>query len=150
MSSLRLEIITPENVRAACRVAVAPEQNAFVAPVPVSLAEAYAYGDRAWPRLVMDGDQAVGFVMAGIDPAAENENHRYGIWRLNVDAAHQGKGYGRFAIAEVLAELRRRGARRATVSWVEADGGPRDFYLKLGFTPIGEDGGETVGEIALD
>jgi diamine N-acetyltransferase len=148
--SPRLEIITPENVRAACRVAVTPEQNSFVAPVPISLAEAYVHAEKAWPRLIVDGDDAVGFVMAGINPTAENESRRYGIWRLNIDAAHQGKGYGRFAVGEVLAEFRRRGARRATVSWVEGDGGPRDFYLKLGFTPIGEHDGETVGEIVLD
>ncbi len=148
--SLRLEKITPDNVRAACRIAVAPEQNRFVAPVPVSLAEAYAYGDSAWPRLVVDGETPVGFVMAGFNPEAEDQDHRYGIWRLNIDAAHQGKGYGRFAVAEVLAEARRRGATKATVSWVEGDGGPREFYLRLGFVPTDRvHGEEVVGEIAL-
>lgn len=147
---LRLEKITPQNVRAACRIAVTPEQARFVAPVTDSLADAYAYGEPAWPRLIVDGDTPVGFVMAGFNPDAENPDHRCGIWRLNIDAAHQGKGYGRFAVTEVLAEARRRGATKATVSWVEGDGGPRGFYLKLGFVPTGRRAGdEVVGEIAL-
>jgi diamine N-acetyltransferase len=50
----------------------------------------------------------------------------------------------------VLAEARRRDARRATVSWAEGAGGPREFYLKLGFVPVGVDHGETVGAITLD
>lgn len=149
--SLRLEKITRENVRAACRIAVAPEQNQFVAPVPVSLAEAYVSGDLAWPRLVVDGDTPVGFVMASFNPDAENPDHRYGIWRLNIDAAHQGRGYGRFAVTEVLAEARRQGATKATVSWIEGDGGPRGFYLRLGFVATDRRAGdEVVGEIALD
>lgn len=43
---------------------------------------------------------------------------RCGIWRLNIAAAWQGKGYGRFAGHSVLDEARRRGQTRATVLWV--------------------------------
>jgi diamine N-acetyltransferase len=38
----RLETVTPENVALACNIKVDPEQEAFVAPVAVSLTEAYA------------------------------------------------------------------------------------------------------------
>ncbi|MFG2666452.1 GNAT family N-acetyltransferase [Streptomyces sp. NPDC048387] len=37
---------------------------------------------------------------------------RSGIWRLNVSADHQAKGYGRFAVRAVTAKLRRRGSGR--------------------------------------
>ena len=67
---MHLAKITPENVDGACALRVLPAQEKFVAPVVKSLAEAYAHGDRAWPRLIMDGDR-VGFLMLGIDPKGE-------------------------------------------------------------------------------
>jgi diamine N-acetyltransferase len=147
---LRLAEIRPDNVRAACQVAVAPEQEKFVAPVVFSLAEAYAQPDVAWPRLVYDGDEAVGFVMGGFDPDSPVPVFRCGVWRLNIAAGKQGRGYGRFAVEGVFAEARRRGQRRATVLWVPGPGGPGDFYLKLGFRPTGEEiDGQVVGAIDL-
>jgi diamine N-acetyltransferase len=50
-TSVRLEAITSENVGAACRLKVRPEQEGVVAPVAWSLAEAYANSEIAWPRL---------------------------------------------------------------------------------------------------
>src|SRR5262245_51558467 len=116
--NLRLETIARDNVMAACRIAVRPDQDSFVAPVAVSLAEAYVQPDVAWPRLVVDGDEPVGFVMGAFEPDSPVEFFRCGIWRLNISADHQGKGYGRFAVEGVLAEARRRGQDRATVLWV--------------------------------
>jgi diamine N-acetyltransferase len=39
--SVRLAKLTPDNVQAACSLRVKPEQEKFVAPVAMSLAEAY-------------------------------------------------------------------------------------------------------------
>jgi diamine N-acetyltransferase len=151
MTSLRLEEVTTANVMDACRLKVRPEQENYVAPVVWSLAAAYAYGERAWPRLVYDGDELVAFIMGAFDPDNENPAHRCGIWRLNVSADHQGQGYGRFAVLRLIAEARRRGQKRVTVSWVPGDHTPEGFYLKLGFRPTGEvHDGEIEGELLLD
>jgi diamine N-acetyltransferase len=153
--TLRLVELTPDNVRAACRIEVKPEQQAFVAPVTQSIAEAYVHYSTAWPRLVQDDDHVVGFVMGNFDPANEIAAFRAGIWRLNIAGDEQGRGYGRFAVEAVAAEARRRGQKRITVLWVQGDGGPEGFYLRLGFSPTGEimtDGagrGEVVGELML-
>jgi diamine N-acetyltransferase len=150
MSTPRLEPITRDNVYAACGVTVRPDQQHLVAPVVMSLAEAYAYGETAWPRLVLDDGAAVAFVMGGFDPDAPVDAFRCGIWRLNVAAEHQGRGYGRFAVDAVLAEARRRGSNRATVLWKPGPDGPERFYLRLGFRPTGEIlQEEVVGEISL-
>ncbi|HEX6146745.1 MAG TPA: GNAT family N-acetyltransferase [Acidimicrobiia bacterium] len=142
-----LREITPENVGAAVRIEVRPEQSDFVAPVVYSLAEAYAQPDVAWPRLVVDGGQAVAFVMGAFDPSADPDFFRCGIWRLNVGAEHQGKGYGRFAVESVLDEARLRGQVRATVLWVPGEAGPEGFWREMGFEPTGEDfHGQVVGE----
>ena len=150
LKNLRLEKITRENVSNACRIAVRPDQESFVAPVAMSLAEAYVQPEITWPRLVYDGDEAVGFVMGAFDPDCPIEFFRCGIWRLNIGAGHQGKGYGRFAVEGVLAEARRRGQSRATVLWEPGPGGPEGFYLRLGFRPTGEVfDGEVVGALSL-
>ncbi|MFD3687351.1 hypothetical protein ACFWTE_21370 [Nocardiopsis sp. NPDC058631] len=77
--SLRTAEITPENVGTALEVKVREDQNAFVAPVGRSLAQAYASRATAWPRLILDGDGAVGFVMANFEPDAEDPDFRCGI-----------------------------------------------------------------------
>ncbi|MEU0236633.1 GNAT family N-acetyltransferase [Nocardiopsis sp. NPDC006198] len=149
--SLRLAEITPANLDAALGVKVREDQNAFVAPVERSLAEAYASRATAWPRLVVDGDEAVGFVMANFAPGEEEPDFRCGIWRLNIAGDAQGRGYGRFAVAAVAAEARVRGNRRLTVMWVPGGGGPEGFYLGAGFRPTGRVmGGQVVGEMVLD
>lgn len=150
MTTLSAETITPANVAAACQLAVEPHQRKFVAPVAVSLAEAYTQPAVAWPRLVLDDGEPVAFVMGAFDPGAELDFFRCGIWRLNVGAGVQGRGYGRFAVETVLEEARRRGNTTATVLWIPAEGGPEEFYLKLGFKPTGQTfNGEVVGRIEL-
>ena len=99
--AMRLELVTKENVREACALKVHPAQERFVARVAFSLAEAYVYGDMAWPRVVVDGDRVVGFVMVAIQPDEPIEAFRFCLWRLAVAAEEQGKGYGRFAVEQV-------------------------------------------------
>jgi diamine N-acetyltransferase len=142
--------ITADNIDKAVGITLRPGQERFVAPVVQSLAEAYVH-PVAWPRLVVDGGEAVGFVMGSFDPDNELDFFRCGIWRLNIDGDHQGRGYGRSAVQGVVDEARRRGERRVTVLWVPGDGGPEGFYLKLGFAPTGQEFyGQTVGELFID
>ncbi|MEU5209535.1 GNAT family N-acetyltransferase [Streptomyces sp. NPDC020742] len=153
-TSLRLEKVTPDNVEAACALRVRPDQEGLVAPVARSLAEAYVQPDIAWPRLIFDGEQLVGFVMGfflvRFDPDNPADRLRSGLWRLNIAADQQGRGYGRFAVESVCAELRRRGQSRATVTWVPGEHGPEGFYQRLGFVRTGEmSGDQVVGELDL-
>ncbi len=150
MTTLRLAEVTSDNVGAACDLSVAPHQERYVAPVARSLAEAYTQPGVAWPRLVYDGDDLVGFVMAAFDPGCPIDYFRCGIWRLNISAEHQKKGYGKFAVEAVLAEARRRGQESATVLWVPGEHSPEPFYLRLGFQPTGQQHeGEVVARIQL-
>ena len=134
----RIEPVNADNVAEACKLEVKPEQRGVVAPVAVSLAEAYVNPGTAWPRLVYDGDRLVAFVMGGFDPDNPIEYFRCAIWRLNVAAGEQGRQYGRFAVEAVIAEARKRGNRRLSVLWAPGEHGPEGFYLRLGFKPSGE------------
>lgn len=143
---MHLREVTAHNVRAACDLRVEPGQERFVAPVAVSLAEAYAQPDLAWPRLVYDGDELVGFVMAEFDAAERFA----GLWRLLIAAGHQRRGYGTFAVRAVIAEARDRGAVRLVTSYVPDPDGPGEFYEHLGFEPTGEvEDGEIVVRLDL-
>ncbi|MBI4933503.1 MAG: GNAT family N-acetyltransferase [Actinobacteria bacterium] len=146
----QLTTITADNIDNAVGITLRPGQEQFVAPVVQSLAEAYVH-PAAWPRLVTDGDDVVGFVMGSFDPDNEIDFFRCGIWRLNISGEHQGRGYGRFAVQGVIDEARRRGEQRVTVLWIPREDGPEDYYLNLGFTPTGpEFYGQTVGELFID
>ncbi|MDX3313103.1 GNAT family N-acetyltransferase [Streptomyces sp. ME08-AFT2] len=155
-SGPRLAEITPDNFEAATGIRVRPDQEFAVSPVMKSLAEAYVHPPgTAWPRLIIDGDRPVGFLMAFLDidwtgGTGEAPLLRSGLWRLNIAAGEQGRGYGRFAVESVAAELRRRGAQEMYVTWHEGENGPEDFYLRLGFCKNGEKSdGETVGVLPL-
>ncbi|MEV7153338.1 GNAT family N-acetyltransferase [Streptomyces misionensis] len=144
-----LEEITPRNFEAALGIRVRPDQRHAVEPVERSLAEAYVHpAGVAWPRLILDGSRPVGFLMAflGIDWYGDGSVRRSGLWRLNIAAEEQGRGYGRFAVAAVGAEIRRRGGSDLYVTWHPGPDGPEEFYLRLGFRKTGEtSGGQAVG-----
>lgn len=146
--TLRLVPLSADNLPAVIRLPPAIGEKAHVAPVLHSIAEAYVT-PTAWPRVIVDGEDVVGFVMANWDPENEMPEFRGGIWRLNVADEAKGRGVGRFAVGEVAAEARRRGYDRITALWEQADDGPEGFYLAVGFRPEGELFGERVGVLDL-
>ncbi|WP_051817375.1 N-acetyltransferase [Kitasatospora sp. NRRL B-11411] len=153
-STLRLEAVTTANLDTALGIEVRPDQAHLVDPVVKSLAEAYVHPGVAWPRLILDGERPVGFLMAFFDIDFKGDGSgtdiRSGLWRLNIAAGEQGRGYGRFAVEAVATEIRRRGGTRLTTTWHPGEDGPERFYLRLGFRPTGETSGrERVGELTL-
>jgi diamine N-acetyltransferase len=141
---VHLAKVTPDNFEEATALSVRDDQQDLVRPVLRSLAEAYVHPRMAWPRLIYDGEEMVGFLMAFLDAEFSRGGIRSGLWRLNIAASRQGRGYGRFGVEAVCAELRSRGADRAYVSWHPREGGPQPFYLKLGFHLTGEMVGDQV------
>lgn len=144
MGELRLAELDADNLPAVIQIPPAVGAKAYVAPVVYSIAEAYVT-PTAWPRVILDGDAVVGFVMANWDPDNEIPAFRGGIWRLNIADDAKGRGVGRFAVEEVAAEARRRGYDEITVLWDPAPDGPEGFYLRVGFQKTGELFGETIG-----
>ncbi len=145
--------ITADNVREVGHLDRAFSQRGFVSPVLESLAEALVpptiRGDlvRPWFRAITaDGDLA-GFVLMA-EPY-RGRPHPY-LWRLVVDARHQGRGIGRRAVEQIIAERKAAGFTGITVSYVAGEpGAPAPFYERLGFVPTGRvDDGEV--EAVLD
>ncbi len=150
MADLRIEELSASNVVAANSLTLKPGQEQFVVPVSHSIAEAYVNPTTAWPRVVLEGDDVVGFVMGNFDADADQPEFRSCIWRINVAAEAQGKGVGRFAVRALAEEARSRGFDQLTVIWESGEAGPEKFFLHLGFEPVGETPyGEVIGAIKL-
>jgi len=135
---VRLEPLTPENVRPVCDLRVAPDQAPYVEPNAVSLAEAYVH-EVAWCRAVYAGEELVGFVMLHDSAGGPG----YMLWRLMIDARFQGRGIGGQVVQQVADYVRSRpGATRLKVSVHVGDRSPASFYEALGFVATGELSGE--------
>lgn len=151
MSDLQIEELSANNVVAANTLTLKPGQEAFVAPVSHSIAEAYVNQDTAWPRVITKDDKVVGFFLANFDEDTTNELYRAAILRVNVDGDYQRQGIGAFAVEAVVDEARRRGFERVTAVWEEGDLGPGPFFRAQGFEVVGEtEYGESIGELRIE
>ena len=145
MANVTLREITAETIRTICALAIRAEQRKCVATNALSIAQAY-FEPKAWFRAIYAGETPVGFVMLYDDP----EEQQYFLWRLMIDADHQGAGYGRRGLDLVVEHVRGRpGARELRSSYVEGEDGPAGFYRAYGFVETGEvEGADVV--ISLD
>src|SRR5687767_15227871 len=98
-----LRPITAETVLEIVKLRVRPDQEQFVAPNAVSLAQAL-FSPTAWYRAIYAAESPVGFVMLDDDPS----QHTYFLWRFMIAAEHQGRGYGRRALGLVVEYVRSR------------------------------------------
>ncbi|MFJ1758854.1 GNAT family N-acetyltransferase [Amycolatopsis sp. NPDC088138] len=150
---MELVEITGENRDAVCALAVRPGQERFVASVARSLDDAVATPEaEPWYRAVYVGGEPAGFVMLSwnVPPGRPGILGPYYLWRLLIDARHQGRGLGRAVLAHVAGLVRADGGTELLTSHQPDDDGPGPFYAKLGFRPTGEiDDGEVVVRLVL-
>lgn len=147
---LRLEPLSASTVVAANSLTLKPGQEQYAVPVSHAEAEQTISPSAAWPRVVLDGDEVVGFIKGSFDAAETRSEFRCCIWQINVKASAQGRGVGRFAVHGLADEARTRGFDRLTVIWERGEAGPERFFLTVGFAPVGETRfGEVIGALDL-
>ncbi len=129
------------------RLAGYESQENLVAPNAVSISQAY-FSEYAWFRAIYADDIPVGFVMLYLD----QETPEYGVWRLMVDAKHQGKGYGFQAMQLTIEHARQLPkAKELYISYVPDEGNAAPLYRKCGFVETGEvEHGEIVMKLDLE
>ncbi len=150
MGELRLVELSATTIVAVNNLSLKPGQEQYLAPISYAIAGAVTNPTTAWQRVVLDGDEVVGFVSANFDPEAPAEYFRSVLWRINVDADDQGRGVGRYAVEKLLEEARQRGMDHVDVIYEAGEGGPEAFFQRVGFTPVGEtEYGEVVAQISL-
>jgi diamine N-acetyltransferase len=145
-SNVTLREITADTVRIICSLTVRDDQRGFVAPNAVSISQAH-FADYAWFRAIYADESPVGFVMLQDQP----EKPEYYLWRFMIDGQYQNMGFGRRAMEHLIkyVETRPRATELLT-SVVQGEGGPQQFYEKLGFQLTGEyDGGEALMRLPL-
>jgi diamine N-acetyltransferase len=148
MSALRLEELSAKTIVAANGLTLRPGQEQFVTPVSYSAADAYVNPTTTWARVVLDGDDVVGFIRGNFDADNPRPEFRSCIWRINVDATAQGRGIGKFAVHALADEARQRGFDTVTVIWETGEEGPGEFFRRIGFVEIGEtEYGEKIGAL---
>jgi diamine N-acetyltransferase len=133
MAELRLEELSARTASAANSITLRPGQEGFVVPPTYAIADAYVNPSTSWPRVVLDGDEVVGFIRGNFDPDATEEEFRSCVWRVHVRGDQQGRGIGRFAVLGLADEARSRGFTRLTALWEPGEEGPEQFFLRLGF-----------------
>ena len=135
---ISLREITSQNIKAVLKLRVSknqkkvyPRSNAY------SIAEGHfpADNDLVWMRAIYAGDIPVGFLMTSEAP----DKGEYFLWRMMIDAKHQGKGYGSRAVELLIKRIKSSiNAKKLVTSHLQGEGNAGPFYQKLGFKYTGE------------
>lgn len=144
--SVTLRPVDENNYRRVIALDVDPGQERFVARNVNSIAESKVY-PYLIPAAVYSDDELVGFALYGRDP----ETGKYWIVRLMVDAAHQGKGYGRAAVLALIEEIQALPeCGEIYLSLVPGNEAAEGLYQNVGFERTGEvEDGEVVMRYSL-
>lgn len=150
MGELRLRELDAATVSAANGLTLKPGQEDFLEPETYTNTEQQLDPSGSWPRVIVDDDAVVGYIMGAFDADAPEEFLRAALWRVNVAAEAQGRGVGRFAVEAFAEEARKRGFSRATVVWAPGEAGPGAFFESVGFRVVGQTPyGENLGALDL-
>ena len=150
MADLRLEELSARTAAAANSLTMRRGQEQYVTPPTYAIADAYVDPVTSWPRVVLDGDEVVGFIRGNFDPDARQREFRSCVWRVTVAGDQQGRGVGRFAVLALADEARSRGFDQLSAVWEPGDDGPDRFFRGVGFEVVDETQyGECFGVLKL-
>ena len=129
---INLRKITEENFIDAFNLKLGEGQEKYVS----SLAQAYVYRDQCQPFGIYNDDEMVGYVMVIYD----YDIPEYDIWHMMIDEKHQGKGYGKAAIEQVLAYIKTKpfgDSNRVTLTCNMDNTKALALYQNIGFLETG-------------
>ena len=92
MGDLRLVELSAATIVAVNNMSLKPGQEEYLSPVSYGIAATVVSPQTTWQRVVLDGEEVVGFVSGNFDPDDPVEHFRSVLWRINVDADDQGRG----------------------------------------------------------
>ncbi len=129
-NSVELRDLTPGNRAAVAGLGLSPDQEDLVASNAESIREARS-DPGARPRVIYAGEDVVGFLM--YDAGEPDDEPREAlIYRFMIDQRHQGRGYGRAALALAIDEIRTvDGVRKLSISYMPDNPTAKPFYAKL-------------------
>jgi diamine N-acetyltransferase len=142
LSQIRIDDITRDNWFEATRLRVRDDQTAvYPCPVVYWIAESM-FESHYRTKAIYLGEAMIGFLVYGQDP----DDGRYWLITFMIDGQHQGKGYGKQAIAAFLEYFRaNHDADRLVLGHRPDNAAAAALYAKAGFRETGEIiGGEVI------
>ncbi|SDM46675.1 diamine N-acetyltransferase [Fictibacillus solisalsi] len=144
---MELRNVDRENWEEAIRLKVKKGQEKLVPSVAVSLAKVYIKPDgddvEYLPFSIYVNGRMVGFIMHAYVQKTDN---MYWINGFLIDEQHQGKGYGKKALNEMISWIERKfpHSKETRLTVNKENHHAKALYEKLGYVPTGE---EYDGEI---
>ena len=132
---ISLRPITEDNFIDAFNLKLAREQERFVSHPIRSLAQAYVYREQCQPFGIYHYDVP-----------------EYDVWHMMIDEAQQGKGYGKAALAQVLAYIGQRpfgDSGRIALTCNRDNEKALALYRAAGFAPSGNEDEDEI-ELVLN
>ncbi|MHA2365625.1 MAG: GNAT family N-acetyltransferase [Candidatus Hodarchaeales archaeon] len=135
--TINLRAITRNNYREILALRVTPEQQKYVAPNVLTIAQMQFKEEKIVLGIYTSNTTPVGLIAYDLDD--------YDIWRLMVDYRYQKRGYGRQAMKKVIEILRNHGKlSEVKTSVVSENKEVIMLYKSLGFHENGELHGEEI------
>lgn len=100
LAEITLRDVDKDNWEECSNLKLSTKQGGLVAPHMYTIAESEAEPTFVPLAIYADG-HVVGFTMYGLDP----DDGKYWIYRLMIDVEHQGQGYGKAALVELIKRL---------------------------------------------
>jgi diamine N-acetyltransferase len=130
-----LRAITRGNWYSCTQLQLRPDQQDFVSPVTLSLAQSKFEPERV-PLAIYDDDTLVGFIMYNDSPLCDGS---YRISRVLIDQKYQGRGYGRQAVLQVVERMRQiPSCKEILIEYAPENAVAAHLYTSLGFEPLGK------------
>ena len=133
---ISLRQITEENFIDAFHLKLGAGQDKFVSHPVRSLAQAYVYRNQCQPFGIYKDEEMVGYVMVIYD----YDIPEYDIWHMMIDEQHQGKGYGKAALEQVLRYIGTKpfgDSNRVTLTCDKGNEVALALYHSIGFKETG-------------
>jgi diamine N-acetyltransferase len=146
---VQLKDVTASNWRAVVRLELEESQKELLASNLYSIAES-RFDPSARPRAIYADKSVIGFLMYDV-PDAKDDDRVASIYRFMIDRKHQGKGYGRAALARAIEEIKAvPDIKKISICYVPENPVAKQFYGSFGFVEVGRDEHhEIVAELAL-
>ncbi|WKA54489.1 GNAT family N-acetyltransferase [Planococcus shixiaomingii] len=142
--NVKIVEVNEENWYACCELNVSQEQQGFVEPNAVSIAQS-KFEPSLQPYAIYVGDTVAGFLMFN---TVKEELDAYWIYRIMVDAKHQGKGIAKAATQLALAEMNRTlQAEKVIVGYRPGNLAAHKLYASLGFVDQGNRFGKEMAVV---
>jgi diamine N-acetyltransferase len=144
MNNVKIVELNEDNWYECCQLEVSKEQSDFIESNAISIAQT-KFERTLKPYGIYFEDRVVGFLMYN-SVAEELDGHW--IYRIMVDKKFQGKGIGKAAMEQIIAEMKKLpDVKKMVVGYHPDNTGAHQLYASLGFIDHGDRFGKEMAVV---